>query len=173
MVEGIFGVALRSPSIFEFKVRGDSNGEELIGPFHKERFSTFCKFRVKHPSSSKAVRDVVNDVFGDLDPKLGAVGGLVDFGKSCIHSVFEVFEIFLSGQSVHDVPLMGWREFRGRLDSGMVFGRPFVVRKPTIRLLEVWKICSGWSSPESLLESSVFPSGRRAEGLKVSSCGGV
>ena len=129
MVEGIFGVALRGPSIFEFKVRGDSKGEELIGPFHKERFSTFCKLRVQHPSSGKAVRDVVNDVFGDLDPKLGAVGGLVDFGKSCIHSVFEVFEIFpfLFGQSIHNLPLMGWREFRGCFDSGMVFGRPFVV----------------------------------------------
>ena len=33
-------------------------------------------------------------------------------------------------------------------------------------------IGSGRSSPDSLLESSVLPSGRRAEGLKVSSCGG-
>ena len=128
VVEGIFGVALRGPSIFEFKVRGDSNCEELIGPFfHKERFSTFCKFRVQHPSSGKAVRDVVNDVFGDLDPKLGTVGGLVDLGKSGIHSVFEVFEIFpfLFSQSIHNVPLMGWREFRGCFDSGVVFGRQF------------------------------------------------
>ena len=99
----------------------------MIGPLHKEGFSTFGKFRVEHPSSGETVRDVVNNVGGDLDPKLGAVGSLMDFGKSGVHGIFEAFEIFsfLFGQSVHDVPLMCWGEFRGRLDSGRIIGRPF------------------------------------------------
>ena len=119
VVEGIFAVALRSPRFFEFEVRGNCNSEELIGPFHKEGFSALGKVRVEHPSSGKAVRDVVDNVVGDLDPKLGAIGRLMDFGKSCIHGIFEAFWIFsfLLGQSVHDVPLVCWGEFRGSLDS--------------------------------------------------------
>ena len=125
VVEGIFAIALRSPRFFEFEVRGNCNSEELIGPFHKEGFSALGKVRVEHPSSGKAVRDVVDNIGGDLDPKLGAIGRLMDFGKSCIHGIFEAFEIFsfLLGQSVHDVPLVCWREFRGCLDSCTVVCR--------------------------------------------------
>ena len=135
VVECIFGVALRGPSILEFEVRGNSNCEKLMGPFHKEGFSTSGKIWIEHPSSSKAVCDVVNDVLGDLDPELGAIGGFVDFSQRVIHSVLEMFELFhiLFWQSVHNVPLVGLREFRGCFDSGRVFGRPLVVCKPAIR----------------------------------------
>ena len=128
------------PSTFEFEVSGDGDCEKLIGPFHKEGFSSFCKIWIEHPSASKAVRNVVDDVLGDLDPKLGAVGGLVDFAKSFIHSVFEVFEIFslLPGQSVHDVPLMGWREFRGRFDSGLVPWPPICSLQARCQTFRSW-----------------------------------
>ena len=62
---------------------------------------------------SKAVGNVLNNVFGDLDPESGAVDGFVDFGQSEVHSVLEVFKglPFLFGQGVHDVPLVGEGEF--------------------------------------------------------------
>ena len=114
VVECIFGVALCGPSILDVKVRGNSNREKSMGPFHKEGFSASGKIWIEHPSSSKAIRDVVNDVLGDLDPKLGAVGGGVNLGQSFIHSVLEMFEVFhiVFWQSVHNVRLVGLGEFR-------------------------------------------------------------
>ena len=90
VIEGVFAVALGSPRFFECEVRGNCNCKELVGPFHKERFSASGKVRVEHPSAGKAVRDVVDDVVGDLDPELGAILRFVDFTKSFIHRILEV-----------------------------------------------------------------------------------
>ena len=91
VIEGILAVALGSPRFFEFEVRRNCNCEELVGPFHKEGFSALGKVRIEQPSTGEAVRDVVDNVGGDLDPELGAILCLVDFGKSFIHRIFEVF----------------------------------------------------------------------------------
>ena len=91
VIEGVLAVALGSPRFFEFQVRRNCNCEELIGPFHKEGFGAFGKVRIEHPSTGEAVRDVVDNIVGDLDPEFGAILRLVDFGQSVIHRVFEVF----------------------------------------------------------------------------------
>ena len=97
------------PSTFEFEVSGDGDCEKLIGPFHKERFSTFGKVRVEHPSTGETVRDVVHNIAGDLDSEPGAIMRFVDFVKSFIHRIFEVLQILALalGDSVNDVPSEG------------------------------------------------------------------
>ena len=60
-------VALGSPWSFEFEIRRDCNGKELIGPDHDEGFGAFGKIWIKHPGTCKAVRVVVHNVGGDFD----------------------------------------------------------------------------------------------------------
>ena len=54
----------------------------------------------------EAVRDVVDDIAGNFDPKLGSILHLVDLVQRLIHRIFEVFQVFalLFVHGVHDVP---------------------------------------------------------------------
>ena len=79
MVKGVFAVALRGPWPFEFEIRRDCNGKELIGPVHDEGFGAFGKIWIEHPSVGKAVRNVVHNVGGDPDAKSGKFLRLMDF----------------------------------------------------------------------------------------------
>ena len=91
VVEGVLAVALRSPRFFECKVRRNCNCKELVGPVHKEGFCATGKVRIEHLSTGEAIRDVVDDIVGDFDPKLGSILHLVDLVQSIIHRIFEVF----------------------------------------------------------------------------------
>ena len=106
VIKGVLAVALRSPRFFECKVRRNCNCKELVGPVHKEGFCATCKVRIEHLSMGEAVRDVVDDIAGNFDPKLGSILHLVDFVQRLIHRIFEVFQVFalLFVHGVHDVP---------------------------------------------------------------------
>ena len=79
MIKGVFAVALRGPWSFEFEIRRNCNGKELIGPVHDEGFGAFGKIWIEHPGTGKAVRDVVHNVGGDLYAKSGAILRLMYF----------------------------------------------------------------------------------------------
>ena len=91
VIIGVLAVALRSPRFFECKVRRNCNCKELVGPVHKEGFCATCKVRIEHLSMGEAVRDVVDDIAGNFDPKLGSILHLVDLVQRLIHRIFEVF----------------------------------------------------------------------------------
>ena len=79
MIKGVFAVALGSPRFFEFEVRRNRNGEELVWPFHEKGFGAFGEIWIEHPSAGEAVRDIVHNVGGDLDAEFGTILRLMDF----------------------------------------------------------------------------------------------
>ena len=73
VIKDVLAVALRSPRFFGWKVCRNCHCKELIGPVHKEGFCAICKVWIEHLSLGEAVRDVVNNIVGDLDPESGSV----------------------------------------------------------------------------------------------------